>query len=388
MHENDKYPGVPERIQLMDENGTVHEHPTFSRYVKDVDGDILREAYRLMYTTRRFDDEATALQRQGQLALWVPSRGQEAAQVGSALAYAPNDYIFPSYREHAVALARGVDFRDLITIFRGTTTHGWDMKAHNFHTYTKVLAAQTLHAVGYAMGLNFDADIEAETGKHPTGQGQATDPATDAQKPAVAVYFGDGSSSEGDVHESMVFAASYDAPVLFFVQNNRWAISVPFEVQSRVPISTRAAGYGFEGLRVDGNDILGVLAVTRYAMEKIRAGEGPVLIEAETYRLGPHTTADDPTKYRTEADLEGPLHRDPMIRLEKYLREQGYADDAFFEEVAELAQKVASGVRDAVLSAEVADFEHFFDRVYAQEHQQVEDDREFYRTYNAGFEEE
>lgn len=388
MHENDKYPGVPERIQLMDENGTVHEHPTFSRYVKDVDGDILREAYRLMYTTRRFDDEATALQRQGQLALWVPSRGQEAAQVGSALAYAPNDYIFPSYREHAVALARGVDFRDLITIFRGTTTHGWDMKAHNFHTYTKVLAAQTLHAVGYAMGLNFDADIEAETGKRPTGQGQATDPATDAQKPAVAVYFGDGSSSEGDVHESMVFAASYDAPVLFFVQNNRWAISVPFEVQSRVPISTRAAGYGFEGLRVDGNDILGVLAVTRYAMEKIRAGEGPVLIEAETYRLGPHTTADDPTKYRTEADLEGPLHRDPMIRLEKYLREQGYADDAFFEEVAELAQKVASGVRDAVLSAEVADFEHFFDRVYAQEHQQVEDDREFYRTYNAGFEEE
>ena len=388
MHENDKYPGVPERIQLMDENGTVHEHPTFSRYVKDVDGDTLREAYRLMYTTRRFDDEATALQRQGQLALWVPSRGQEAAQVGSALAYAPNDYIFPSYREHAVALARGVDFRDLITIFRGTTTHGWDMKAHNFHTYTKVLAAQTLHAVGYAMGLNFDADIEAETGKRPTGQGQATDPATDAQKPAVAVYFGDGSSSEGDVHESMVFAASYDAPVLFFVQNNRWAISVPFEVQSRVPISTRAAGYGFEGLRVDGNDILGVLAVTRYAMEKIRAGEGPVLIEAETYRLGPHTTADDPTKYRTEADLEGPLHRDPMIRLEKYLREQGYADDAFFEEVAESAQQVANGVREAVLNSEVADFERFFDRVYVQEHQQVEDDREFYRNYVAGFEEE
>lgn len=388
MHENDKYPGVPERIQLMDENGTVHEHPTFSRYVKDVDGDTLREAYRLMYTTRRFDDEATALQRQGQLALWVPSRGQEAAQVGSALAYAPNDYIFPSYREHAVALARGVDFRDLITIFRGTTTHGWDMKAHNFHTYTKVLAAQTLHAVGYAMGLNFDADIEAETGKRPTGQGQATDPATDAQKPAVAVYFGDGSSSEGDAHESMVFAASYDAPVLFFVQNNRWAISVPFEVQSRVPVSTRAAGYGFEGIRVDGNDVLAVLAATRYAMEKIRAGEGPVLIEAETYRLGPHTTADDPTKYRTDADLEGPLHRDPMIRLEKYLREQSYADDAFFEEVAESAQQVANGVREAVLNSEVADFEYFFDRVYVQEHQQVEDDREFYRNYVAGFEEE
>lgn len=388
MHENDKYPGVPERIQLMDENGTVHEHPTYSRYIEDVNADTLREAYRLMYTTRRFDDEATALQRQGQLALWVPSRGQEAAQIGSALAYAPNDYIFPSYREHAVALARGVDFRDLITIFRGSTTHGWDMKAHNFHTYTKVLAAQTLHAVGYAMGLNFDADIEAETGTRPTGQGQATDPAEDTQKPAVAVYFGDGSSTEGDAHESMVFAASYNAPVLFFVQNNRWAISVPFEVQSRVPVSTRAAGYGFEGIRVDGNDVLAVLAATRYAMEKIRAGEGPVLIEAETYRLGPHTTADDPTKYRTDADLEGPLHRDPMIRLEKHLRDNGYADDAFFAEVAEAAQQIASGVREAVLNSEPADFERFFDRVYAQEHQQVEDDREFYRNYVAGFEEE
>ena len=388
MHENDKYPGVPERIQLMDENGTVHEHPTYSRYIEDVNADTLREAYRLMYTTRRFDDEATALQRQGQLALWVPSRGQEAAQIGSALAYAPNDYIFPSYREHAVALARGVDFRDLITIFRGSTTHGWDMKAHNFHTYTKVLAAQTLHAVGYAMGLNFDADIEAETGTRPTGQGQATDPAEDKQKPAVAVYFGDGSSTEGDAHESMVFAASYNAPVLFFVQNNRWAISVPFEVQSRVPVSTRAAGYGFEGIRVDGNDVLAVLAATRYAMEKIRAGEGPVLIEAETYRLGPHTTADDPTKYRTDADLEGPLRRDPMLRLEKHLRDNGYADDAFFKEVAESAQQVASGVREAVLNSEVADFERFFDRVYVQEHQQVEDDREFYRNYVAGFEEE
>lgn len=388
MHENDKYPGVPERIQLMDENGTVHEHPTYSRYIEDVNADTLREAYRLMYTTRRFDDEATALQRQGQLALWVPSRGQEAAQVGSALAYAPNDYIFPSYREHAVALARGVDFRDLITIFRGSSTHGWDMKAHNFHTYTKVLAAQTLHAVGYAMGLNFDADIEAETGTRRTGQGQATDPAKDTQKPAVAVYFGDGSSTEGDAHESMIFAASYNAPVLFFVQNNRWAISVPFEVQSRVPVSTRAAGYGFEGIRVDGNDVLAVLAATRYAMEKIRAGEGPVLIEAETYRLGPHTTADDPTKYRTDADLEGPLRRDPMLRLEKHLRDNGYADDAFFEEVAEAAQQIASGVREAVLNSEVADFERFFDRVYAQEHQQVEDDREFYRNYVAGFEEE
>ena len=196
------------------------------------------------------------------------SRGQEAAQVGSALAFAPNDYIFPSYREHAVAFARGVDFRELITVFRGSHTHGWDPKKHNFHVYTKVLAAQIPHAVGYAMGLNFDADIAAETGQLQTGQGQATNPDNDTVKPAVGVYFGDGSSTEGEAHEAMAFAASYDAPVLFFVQNNRWAISVPFDVQSRVPISTRAQGYGFEGLRVDGNDVLGTLAVTRYALDK------------------------------------------------------------------------------------------------------------------------
>ena len=209
MHENEKYPGVPERIQLMDENGKVHENPTFSSYVQDVDAEQLREAYRLMYITRRIDDEGTALQRQGQMALWAPSRGQEAAQVGSALAFAPNDYIFPSYREHAVAFARGVDFRELITVFRGSHTHGWDPKKHNFHVYTKVLAAQIPHAVGYAMGLNFDADIAAETGQLQTGQGQATNPDNDTVKPAVGVYFGDGSSTEGEVHEAMVFAASW-----------------------------------------------------------------------------------------------------------------------------------------------------------------------------------
>ena len=388
MHENEKYPGVPERIQLMDENGKVHENPTFSSYVQDVDAEQLREAYRLMYITRRIDDEGTALQRQGQMALWAPSSGQEAAQIGSALAFAPNDYIFPSYREHAVAFARGVDFRELITIFRGSQTHGWDPKKHNFHVYTKVLAAQVTHAVGYAMGLNFDADIAAETGQLQTGQGQATNPENDTVKPAVGVYFGDGSSTEGEVHEAMVFAASYDAPVLFFVQNNRWAISVPFDVQSRVPISTRAQGYGFEGLRVDGNDALGTLAVTRYALDKIRRGEGPVLIEAETYRLGPHTTADDPTKYRDDEELQQYLNADQLIRLEKHLRENGHADDAFFEKLAEEAQELATGVREAAIASEPYEFDRFFDRAYAEEHLQVEEEREFYRNYVAGFEED
>lgn len=379
--------GVPELIQLMNEAGEITPHATLSGFAEELTGEDLVSMYRTMALTRRFDDEMTSLQRQGQLALWVPSKGQEAAQVASSRALAANDYIFPSYRDHGVLLERGITAEEITPLFRGSGTLGWDAKKHNVHSYTLVLAAQVLHATGYAMGLNLDAEIEAETGEAQIGQGQATDPAQDAEKPAVAVYFGDGSSTEGDVHESMVFAASYNAPVLFFIQNNRWAISVPFETQSRVPLATRAAGYGFEGLRVDGNDVLAVYAATRYAMQKIRAGEGPVLIEAETYRLGPHTTADDPTKYRPE-DHQGtyePL--DPMIRLETYLRQAGYADDAFFEQVGQDAAALATRVRSAVLAGEPDDFETYLDRAYAEPHQQVEDDRAFYRAYNDGFEE-
>lgn len=379
---------IPEFIQLMDKDGHLKEHPLMSAWVKDVGPEELRDMYRQMAVVRRFDTEATALQRQGQLSLWVPSRGQEAAQIGSVRGLAPNDYIFPSYREHAVAYARGIDLRELMTLFRSTSTHMWDAKAHNMHPYTLVLAAQTLHAVGYAMGLNLDQKLEAETGQKQTGQGQATDPAHGEVKPAVAVYFGDGSSTEGEAHESMVFAASYNAPVLFFVQNNQWAISVPFRTQSRVPIATRAAGYGFEGLRVDGNDVLAVLAATRYAMDKIRKGEGPVLIEAETYRLGAHTTADDPTKYRTGEEEAERAAYDPLLRLEAYLRTQHLADDAFFTAVAEEGNELAASVRDAVLAAEAPDFETFFDLAYAEPHAQVEAERTFYRDYNAGFEED
>lgn len=379
--------GTPDLVQLMDENGTVRAHPTFSPYADELTNTDLKEMYRTMVLTRRFDDEMTALQRQGQLALWVPSRGQEAAQVASARALAPNDHIFPSYRDHGALLERGIEPAEITPLFRGSATLGWDPKKHNVHPYTLVLAAQVLHATGYAMGLNMDAQIEAETGEKQTGQGQATDPNQDAAKPAVVVYFGDGSSTEGDVHESMVFAASYNAPVLFFVQNNGWAISVPFETQSRVPLSTRAAGYGFEGLRVDGNDVLSVYAATRYAMDKLRAGEGPVMIEAQTYRLGPHTTADDPTKYRPQDHEATYTPLDPLPRLEAYLRSRG-VEESFFEEVAAETKQGGQTVRDYVLNSKPEDFETYLDRVYAEPHQQVEDDRAFYRAYTAGFEEE
>lgn len=343
--------GPDEAVQLLDERGATHHDPTFSPYIDALDPEVLRGFYRDMATVRRFDTEATALQRQGELALWVPVVGQEAAQIGSGRAMNKADYAFPTYREHGVALTRGLDLADLLKLFRGVSNGGWDPRETNFHLYTLVLAAQVPHAVGYAMGISRDLAADPET-----------EPA------AVVAYFGDGSSSEGDVHESMVFAASYNAPVVFFCQNNNWAISVPFEVQSKIPLVNRAAGYGIPGIRVDGNDVLAVYAVTQWALDHARSGHGPVLIEASTYRVGAHTTADDPTKYRMNAEEELWKTRDPLDRMEMYLRAEGLADDGFFEQVKIDGDELASQVRRSALAMGGADIRQKFATVYAEAH--------------------
>ncbi|MFC3300662.1 thiamine pyrophosphate-dependent dehydrogenase E1 component subunit alpha [Arthrobacter agilis] len=342
----------------------------FSPYLSS-DPAHLRSLYRDMYLIRRFDQESTALQRQGQLALWVPLAGQEGAQIGSGRAMAPQDYAFPTYREHGVALTRGVALADILRLFRGVTNGGWDPREHNFHLYTLVLAAQSLHAVGYAMGMQRD---------------QLADPALDPG--ASIAYFGDGASSEGDVHESMVFAASFDAPVVFFCQNNQWAISVPATVQTRVPLAKRAEGYGFPGVRVDGNDVVAVEAVTRWALDHARSGRGPVLIEAYTYRMSAHTTADDPTKYRLTGEEQDWQPRDPLVRLEAHLRSAGGADEAFFDDLAAEAKVMATGLRDAVLTMTAPDLESRFAAVYAEPHALVQEELGFFRQYEAGFADE
>src|SRR5690606_11412725 len=214
--------------------------------------------------------------RQGQLALWIPSIGQEGAQVGSGYAARAQDHIFPAYREHAVARIRGVDLMRLIELLRGLDHGGWDPATHgNFHLYTLVIGSQALHATGYAMGIGLD-------GASGTG-----DPERDE---AVVVYFGDGATSQGDVSEALVFAASYQTPQVFFLQNNHWAISVPVSRQSRTPLVRRADGFGIPGLQIDGNDVLAAYAVSRVALDDARAGKGPRFIEALTYRIGAHTT--------------------------------------------------------------------------------------------------
>ena len=351
-----------EMVQLLDADGMLSSDLRFSPYVEHLDADALQGLYRDMYLIRRFDQEATALQRQGELALWPPLLGQEAAQIGSGRALQPQDYVFPSYREHGVAHTRGLKLSMLLKMFRGISSGGWDPRMTNFHVYTLVLAAQTLHAAGYAMGIQRD------------------------QEDAVSVaYFGDGASSEGDVHESMVFAASNQAPVVFFCQNNQWAISVPAEVQSRVPLFNRASGYGFPGIRVDGNDVIAVHAVMRWALEHARAGKGPVLIEAFTYRMSAHTTADDPTKYRLPSEEAAWQEKDPLARLEQHLRSSGGAGDEFFEGLVAEADAMAATVRADVLAMEAPDIEASFNSVYADPHPLVAEELAWHQKYEAGF---
>jgi 2-oxoisovalerate dehydrogenase E1 component alpha subunit len=359
-------------VQLLGPDGRLGSDPVFSDYAKRLDPEKLRGFYADMAKIRRFDQEATALQRQGELALWVPLTGQEAAQIGSGRASQPQDYIFPTYREHGVALTRNVDLAELLKQFRGISNGGWDPRQTNFHLYTLVLAAQTLHAVGYAMGIQRDQKAAEAAGS------------SDA-KAAVVAYFGDGASSEGDVHESMVFASSFNAPVVFFCQNNHWAISVPTSVQTRIPLANRAKGYGFPGIRVDGNDVIAVHAVTEWALEHAREGKGPVLIEAYTYRVGAHTTADDPTKYRQSAEEAEWRAKDPLQRLEAYLRAEGLADDAFFAQVKADGDELAAYVRRTTHELEVPNIQSAFANVYAEAHPLVAEEQAWFEEYSAGF---
>ncbi|WP_238385160.1 thiamine pyrophosphate-dependent enzyme [Nesterenkonia muleiensis] len=374
-HMNDFQLADPVPVQLLREDGTLSEHPQFSSYVEDLEDEVLRELYRHMVVERRFDAEATSLQRQGQLALWVPALGQEAAQIGVIAALRSSDRVFPTYREHAMALYRGISPEELMGTFRATRHSGWDPHTYDFNGYSVVLATQTLHAAGWAMGITQDV----ATGSLPEGR---------AADEVVLACLGDGATSQGDAHESMVFASSYQLPVLYFIQNNHWAISVPQKTQSRTPLAHRAAGYGFEGIRVDGNDVLATYAVSRYMTEQIRAGGGPKLVEAVTYRMGAHTTADDPTKYRSREELEEWKSRDPISRYRSWLLTGSKVDQEYVDQVDQEAADLASDLRTAVLAMEPMDLERVFDTVYAEPHRQVEVEKSWLKDYEAGFAEE
>ena len=354
-------PSEPELVQLLTPEGERVEHPTYSL---DISDEELRGLYRDLVLVRRVDAEATALQRQGELGIWASLLGQEAAQVGSGRALRPDDYAFPTYREHGVAWCRGVDPLNLLGLFRGVNHGGWDPNEKNFHLYTIVIGAQTLHATGYAMGMQKDG--------------------ADA---AVIAYFGDGATSQGDVNEAFIYASVFNAPVVFFCQNNQWAISEPIEKQSRIPLYQRAMGFGFPGIRVDGNDVLAVLAVTRAALQNAREGSGPTLVEAYTYRMGAHTTSDDPTRYRLTDELESWKLKDPIERVKAYLVRTGTIDQPFLDALEAESDELAAHVRKGCL--EMADPAPLsvFDHVYAEETPLIEEERAQFAAYLDTFDE-
>jgi 2-oxoisovalerate dehydrogenase E1 component subunit alpha len=352
-----------ELIQLLTPEGERADHPG---YPLDLTTDEVKALYRDLVMVRRIDTEAIALQRQGELGIWASLLGQEAAQVGSGRALSPRDMAFPTYREHGVAWCRGLDPAKLLELFRGVSHGGWDPADHNFHLYTIVIGAQTLHATGYAMGIQRDG-LVGENGE------------------AAIVYFGDGATSQGDVNEAFIWASVFNAPVVFFCQNNQWAISEPLERQSRIPLYQRASGFGFPGVQVDGNDVFACLAVTRKAMQAARDGQGPTLIEAYTYRMGAHTTTDDPTRYRLASELESWKLKDPVERVKAYLVRTGSADAAFFDEIEAEATQMGRRIRKDCLEMPDPAPLSMFDNVYAEPTALLREEREQYAAYLDSF---
>lgn len=373
--EHDITDGGPDMVQFVDGDGnrlgTNEANEPYAHIVEAMTPDDAQSMYRDLVLVRRVDAEGHALQRQGELGLWPSLLGQEAAQVGAGRALRRQDYAFPGYREHGVAWCRGVPPENMLGMFRGVNHGGWDSNANNFHLYTIVIGNQMLHATGYAMGIQRDGDV---------GTG---DPDRDA---AVMAFTGDGGTAQGDYNESLVFAGVANAPVVFFVQNNQWAISEPNHKQFRIPPYQRARGFGFPGVRVDGNDVLAAYAVSKAALDAARAGQGPTLVEAFTYRLGAHTTSDDPSKYRVAAEVDIWKEKDPIKRMRGFMETKGYADPEFFSAVDEEADELAARIRKACQEMPDPPMPQMFDDVYAEPHPLVEAERAEFVEYHESFE--
>ena len=351
-------PAGADTVQLLTPDGVRTSDVRFDAWVADVGPEQLLDLYEDMVVIRRIDAEATALQRQGELGLWPPLLGQEASQIGSGRALRGDDFVFSSYREHGVAYCRGAGLVDLLRVWRGTTQSGWNPYDINMATPQVIIGAQTLHATGYAIGIQADG--------------------TDA---ASIAYFGDGATSEGDVNEALIFAATSAAPVIFYCQNNQYAISEPVGLQAQRPIAERAPGFGVPSVRVDGNDVLAVMAVTRAALDRARTGGGPTFTEAVTYRMGPHTTADDPTRYRDPAELDQWRGKDPIARVEAHLAAAGMLTEDRLAAIQEHADAVAVEMRRGVVALQDPDPLTVFDNVYAEPHTGLARERDHYSRY-------
>jgi len=307
------------------------------------DDRLLLDVYRRMVIGRRFDAQATALTKQGRLAVYPSSHGQEACEVAAVAALQAQDWLFPTYRDCVALVARGVDPVETLSLLRGDWHLGYDPHAHHVAPQCTPLATNTLHAVGLARA----AAIKGED-------------------TVALVFVGDGATSEGDTHEALNFAALWRAPVVFLVQNNGYAISVPLSKQSAAPsLAHKGVGYGVTSMLIDGNDPAMVYTATQSALEAARAGEGPTLIEARTYRIEAHTNADDATRYRSEDEVLSWLARDPIDRLDRYLSARSVLDTGARARIAEEAEAFAASLRDRMNADPTLDPAALFQHVYA-----------------------
>jgi 2-oxoisovalerate dehydrogenase E1 component alpha subunit len=330
-----------EPVQLVAPDGT----PTAEcRYSRELRPETLCWLYEMMVVTRELDTEFINLKRQGELALYASCRGQEAAQVGAVACLRKTDWLFPQYRELGAYLVRGIPPGHVGVAWRGTWHGGMEFTKKCCAPMSIPIGTQTLHAVGAAMAAQR------------LGEDSVT-----------VAFLGDGATSEGDVHEALNFAAVFTAPCVFYVQNNQWAISVPVSRQTAAPsIAHKAIGYGMPGIRVDGNDVLACYVVMAEAATRARSGQGPMLIEAVTYRLGPHTTADDPRRYRTQQEVDRWAALDPIPRYRTYLQGRGLWSDRLEDRVAARSKRMRTELRDAVCDAPDFDIDEVFTTVYAE----------------------
>ena len=297
-----------ERLSILDSDGKLD-----TELEPKLPPDDLKRLYRAMVLGRRLDERMLKLQRQGRIGTFAPIKGQEASQIGSVFTLKPIDWMVPSFRETASMLWRGWPIEKMLSFFAGRLEGAQPGPEQRDLPITIPVATQLPHAVGIGYGIQY------------RGEGAV-----------VMVYFGDGATSEGDFHEACNFAGVWHVPVIFVCQNNQWAISVPLKKQTNSrTIAQKALAYGFPGIQVDGNDVLAVYAASRDAVEKARAGQGPTLIECVTYRLGVHTTADDPTKYRSDEEVKAWEQKDPLTRFRAYLEKKGLIDPSVDEQVDE-----------------------------------------------------